>query len=189
MLPPPPPPPHGPLQSRQDESHPQSNDNDDPLNTSWLNNWRSSPTTNSAFVPGPSSNLWADRITDPLFLYRQQIAASYQIQPPVHHDSTINASAVYPSHSAGPLGTMGEPTLQPLHSIPVTMDAQHLDSGMQPSQLQRKQHNSQPSQFSETDWETHRSKIKELYMDQNASLEKTMSIMSKEFGFSPSLVP
>ena len=184
MLPPPPPPPpaHGPLQSRQADSHAQGNGTS--LN-SWTNGWRASPTTNSNFAPGPSSNSWTDRTVDPFFGSHQYIPSSYQVQPG-RHDSTINGSTLYPIISAGPLGTMEEPTFQSLHNVPVTAGAQQSEAGTQPNLLQSKQHNLQHSQYTETDWNNHRPKIKELYMDQNASLEKTMATMTREFGFSPS---
>lgn len=187
MLPPPPPPPYGPSQSQPGDSHIQSSD--DPFN-GWP--WRSSPPINSNIAPSLSSNLWNDRMGDPLFTYRQEIASSYQLQP-ARHDSTINASTGYPIIRNESLDTIEEPTLQPLQNIPETIHAQHSEPGAEPSrpqqQQQQQQHNPQHSQLTETDWRNHRSKIKELYMDQNASLEKTMAIMSRDFGFRPSLVP
>jgi hypothetical protein len=40
--------------------------------------------------------------------------------------------------------------------------------------------------FKSSEWESHKAKIKELFMDEDKSLEETMRIMDQEFAFSPS---
>jgi Clr5 domain len=181
MLPPPPP----PFQSRHDDSHAHGNDHS--LN-SRQNNWRTTPPTNTIYAPEPSSSLWNDRFRDQSFLYRQQDVSAYQV-PPMHQDSGVNPSIVYPSASGGVLGTAQEPAFQPLHALPLPLQPQHLESVPQANQLQPEQRDSQQPQYTDTEWDKHRLKIKEIYLDQNKSLEKTMEIMLTEFDFRPSLVP
>jgi Clr5 domain len=48
---------------------------------------------------------------------------------------------------------------------------------------------SRGSRFSASLWESHRAKIKELFMDNDKSLDETMKFMEENFSFSPSYVP
>ena len=132
---------------------------------------------------------WQDAMHNPqdnelIFLHDQHSS-------PFHYATTNNFSSEIPASVTPtlPLASIIDPVLEPPQHIPAPDVPQHSRSDIQPNQPQRKQQSSRQPRYTAEQWNNHRSKIKETYIDQNASLEQTMKIMSEDFDFRPSLVP
>ncbi|KAI9851900.1 MAG: hypothetical protein M1824_002450 [Vezdaea acicularis] len=156
---------------------------------SWLSGQRTAHTT---FAPSPSSNMWADGIGDQSPLYHQQVS-SCQIQP-MHYHTMANvwsgspdflSEFTIPVAPTMSLASITESALQSLQHSPAADKPQRPASGTKLNRPRRKQLNSRHPQYTAAEWDSYRSKIKELYIDQNASLETTMESLSQS-GFSPS---
>ncbi|KAF8244242.1 hypothetical protein K440DRAFT_663588 [Wilcoxina mikolae CBS 423.85] len=138
-----------------------------------------------AFVSSPSPDLWNDHVVDHPFM--SQLASTHQSQP-AHHDTTASVFSGNPNFSNDttthlvpqmPFAFIIEPSLQPSQHVPATDEPQRSESNTQPHRPRRKQQNPRHPQYTAAQWDDHRPKIKDLYIDQNSSLEQTMEIMSE----------
>jgi len=152
-------------------------------------------TAQPTFAPSPSLDLWTDHIDHPFIPH--QLASTHQNQP-THHGITANVHSGIPSFSSHntthptptmPFAFITELDLQPSQHVPAADEPQRSESDTQPHRPRRKQQNSRHPQYTTEQWDDRRPKIKDLYIDQNMSLEQTMEIMSEQFDFRPSLVP
>ena len=144
-----------------------------------------------------------------------QYSSSFESPPPPSYGWN-NATNTYPlgyDYGNGPhpfqsspgvsLSMQSHPTSAPFASPPgppqfhsmtsnvppsVPLDPQHSSSDalQQPSDTVKKSQNARRSRYSPADWETHRSRIKKLYIEDDKSLEETMAVMTANFSFSPS---
>ena len=154
--------------------------------SNWLNVHRPTP---SSFEFNSMSSSWDDQIAERLLPNEP----SHQFHS-IHHQDMPHVPIEFPGFSGDHMLPI-EPTTATPFIIPSStrqmqsnLAIDHTlasESDRQWNQPQQKRRNLQHRRYDEPEWERHRLTIKDLYIDQNLSLEKTMEVMSTAFGFSP----
>lgn len=160
---------------------------------SWLNSQRPTP---PFFAPSLNSASWTDRSGAQSFLNHGE-APEYQPHSVHHYDAASMTSGI--ATFSGAFTTSVEPTVTftsitqsatpHLQHTPAIDELQPLEPDTQRNQPRKKGRISQYPRYTAAEWDKHRTMLKELYIGQDLSLEKTMKTMSTRYGFSPSLVP
>ena len=144
------------------------------------------------FTSSPNSSLWGDGSGNQNF-------TSYPVDAPYQYPQTLPPSLanLTPTFSEG-TAAPGEPTIPSASGdqrVPLllqqdlaTNKPQRSESNSQPNKVRNRKRVSQNPRYSPSDWERHRSAIKEFYIVRDLSLEETMEKMSETYGFKPPLV-
>ncbi len=152
----------------------------------------------TVFTSNPSSSLWGDGSGNQNFT-SYPVDAPYQYQqtlppPQTLHPILANLTPTFSEGAAAP----GEPTI-PSASVDqrvppllqqnlATNKPQRSEPKTQPNKERNRKQVSQNPRYSPSDWERHRSAIKEFYIVRDLSLEETSKKMSETYGFKPPLV-
>jgi hypothetical protein len=126
-----------------------------------------------------------DFLSDFLYTHRSQTRSTGSGNSPRQsgtQNTLINPQPLSPSSSRQPLSSIAGNNVRPPPPPIQPSSGEHDTQKTQPSI-------SRGSRISSSQWESHRAKIKELFMDNDKSLEETMKFMEKTFSFSPSYAP
>ena len=144
------------------------------------------------FTSSPNSSLWGDGSGNQNF-------TNYPMDAPYQYPQTLppNLANLTPTFSEG-TAAPGEPTISPAsvdQRVPPLLQQnlasnkpQRSESNSQPNKVRNRKRVSQNPRYSLSDWERHRSAIREFYIVRDLSLEETMEKMSETYGFKPPLV-
>ena len=146
----------------------------------------------TVFTSNPTASLWGDGSSNQNF-------TNYPGNAPYQYSQTLtpflaNPTPIISEGTAAP----GEPTIPStsvdqrvppeLQQIVATNKPRRSEPNTQPNQARSRKRVSQNPRYSASDWERHRSAIKELYIVRDLSLEETIGEMSAMYGFKPPLV-
>ena len=144
------------------------------------------------FTSSPNSRLWGDGSDNQDFT-NYPGDAPYQYSQ-THTPILANVTPTFLERTA----TQGEPTIpsasvdQRVPSLSpqdlATNKPQRSKPKIQPNEVRNPKRVTQTSRYSPSDWEHHRSAIKEFYIVHDLSLEETREKMSETYGFKPPLV-
>ena len=145
------------------------------------------------FTSSPSSSLWGDGSGNQNFTDYPVDAPPYQY-PETHPPILANLTPTFLERTAA----QGEPTI-PSASVDervpslsqqdlTTNKPQRSEPKTQPNRIRNLKRVARTSRYSPSDWERHRSAIKELYIVRDLSLEETKEKISETYGFKPPLV-
>ena len=144
------------------------------------------------FTSNPSSSLWGDGSgnqtftnypVDAPYQYPQTLTPIFANLTPTFWEGT--AAPAEPTIPSAPVDQRVPPLLQ---QDLATNKPQRSESDSQPNKARNRKRVLQNPRYSPSDWERHRSAIKEFYIVRDLSLEETMEKMSETYGFKPPLV-
>ena len=145
--------------------------------------------------PNPPSQticLWGDGSGNQNF-------TDYSLDAPYQYPQTLpptlaNLAPTFSEGTAAPaeptiLSASVDQRVSPLLQQNLTTNKpQHSELNSQPNKVRKRKRVSENPRYSPSDWERHRSAIKEFYIVRDLSLEETMEKMSETYGFKPPLV-
>ncbi len=144
------------------------------------------------FTSSPNSSLWGDGSGNQNFT-NYPVDAPYQYPqtlPPIlaNLTSTFSEGTAAPDEPTIPSASVDQRVPPLLQQNLATNKPQRSEPDGQPKKVRHRKRVSQNPRYSPSDWERHRSAIKEFYMIRDLSLEETMEKMSETYGFKPPLV-
>lgn len=142
------------------------------------------------FPSSPNSSLWGDGSGNQNFTnYPVDNTHQYpQTLPPILASLTPTFSEGMAAPVVPTIPSSVDQSVPPLLQQNLTTNKpQRSESNSQPKKVRNRKRGLQNPRYSQSDWERHRSAIKELYIVRDLSLEDTMEKMS-ETGFKPPLV-
>ena len=147
----------------------------------------------TVFTSNPSSSLLGDGSGTQSFT-SYPVDAPYQYPqtlPPVLANliPTLSAGTAAPGEPMIPAASVNQRAPPLLQQNLATDEPQRSEPNTQPNQVRKRKRVSQNPRYSASDWERHRSAIKELYIIRDLSLEETIEEMSARYGSKPPLVP